>query len=69
MASGQLETEVGASGSRIPLSLAGEGLRPNTGHCPLPTGHLQDRFGWPTGLYVYLVIALVPAAVVLFATS
>ena len=45
MASGQLETEVGASGSRIPLSLAGEGLRPNTGHCPLPTGHLQDRFG------------------------
>jgi len=31
--------------------------------------HLQDRFGWPTGLYVYLVIALVPAAVVLFATS
>jgi UDP-GlcNAc:undecaprenyl-phosphate/decaprenyl-phosphate GlcNAc-1-phosphate transferase len=31
--------------------------------------HLQDRFGWPTGLYVYLFIALVPAAVVLYATA
>lgn len=31
--------------------------------------HLQDRFGWPTGLYVYLFLALVPAAVVLYATA
>ena len=31
--------------------------------------HLQDRFGWPTGLFVYLVVALVPAALVLFATG
>ena len=31
--------------------------------------HLQDRFGWPTGLYVYLIIALVPGALVLFFTG
>lgn len=26
--------------------------------------HLQDKFGWPVGLIVYLVIALTPAAAV-----
>jgi UDP-GlcNAc:undecaprenyl-phosphate/decaprenyl-phosphate GlcNAc-1-phosphate transferase len=25
--------------------------------------HLQDKFGWPLGLLVYLVIALIPAAI------
>lgn len=31
--------------------------------------HLQNRFGWPTGLYVYLVMALIPATLVLIATG
>jgi len=26
---------------------------------------LQNRFGWPTGLYVYLIAALAPAALLL----
>jgi len=43
--SGQFKTEAGASGWRVPLSLAGEGPHPLTGHWPPATGHLQDRFG------------------------
>ena len=31
--------------------------------------HLQDRFGWPTGLYVYLFVALAPAALLLAFTG
>jgi hypothetical protein len=26
--------------------------------------HLQDKFGWPGGLAVYLVLALLPAALI-----
>lgn len=29
--------------------------------------HLQDRFGWPGGLLVYLTLALLPAALIIFA--
>lgn len=31
--------------------------------------HLQDRFGWPAGLLVYLVIALLPAAALMSVAS
>ncbi len=30
--------------------------------------HLNFRFGWPTGLYIYLLAALLPAAILLFVT-
>ena len=31
--------------------------------------HMQDRFGWPVGLFAYWVIALVPTCVILISTS
>ena len=47
---------------RLTLVRLARGQSPMTGDRDHLHHHLQNRFGWPNGLYIYLLMALAPAA-------